>query len=479
MNIRRSIVLTAATTAIALVALGNAAEAAAPGRPPNIVFILADDLGYGHVGCYGQTKIRTPNIDALAKEGMRFTQFYSGAGVCAPARSTLLTGLHTGRTPVRNNGLDRHLDDADVTIAEVLKKAGYVTGGFGKWGLGRDETPGVALKQGFDVWFGHYSQTHAHFHYPAFLMNGLEREPLPANLGKKRGTYAPDAVHEQALAFIEANRDKPFFAYLPYTLPHVELIAPPADRQAYEGRWPKINRADPRPGYIGSDDAYADFAGMVSRVDAQVGEVAALLKRLGIEDDTILIFTSDNGPQPGAWLDIFVEFFDGNGPSRGAKGSFYEGGVRVPMIVRWPGRIKPGSTSDLIAYFPDVLPTLADLAGASNAVPPGLDGLSFAPTLLGDPAAQKPHEYLYWEEAGAKQNTIAQAVRLGRWKAVRPGPAAAWELYDLDADPGEASNLAAAHPEVLERVAAACREAHTPERPFPAAPRESAADYVK
>ena len=309
---------------VVLVGAGGPAVAEPP-RRPNIVLIVADDLGYGHVGCFGQEKIATPNIDRLAAEGMRFTHFYSGANVCAPSRSALMTGLHTGHTPVRNNGLKRHLDAGDVTVAEVLKRAGYATGGFGKWGLGGEDTPGVAVKQGFDTWFGQYSQVHAHFYYPHFLMHDLERHPLPENEGKKRGKYAQDAIHEQALEFITANRDRPFFAYLPYILPHVELVAPPEARKPYEGRWPKIGRADPRPGYLGSDDAYAEFAGMVSHLDRQVGEVMALLKRLGIDDDTVVIFTSDNGPQPGAWTDIFVDFFDGNGPFRGAKGQLLRG----------------------------------------------------------------------------------------------------------------------------------------------------------
>jgi arylsulfatase A-like enzyme len=460
------------------VALGCASRLHAAERP-NVVLILADDLGYGHVGCFGQQKIKTPHIDRLAREGMRLTNFYSGACVCAPARSTLMTGQHTGHTPVRDNGLDRHLSDADVTLAEVFQSAGYATGGFGKWGLGRDGTPGVAVKQGFDTWFGQYSQVHAHFHYPAYLMADLDRRPLPGNLGKRRGEYAPDVVHAEALKFIERNNGRPFFAYLPYTLPHVELVAPPAARKGYEGQWPKVPRADPRPGYLGSDDAYAEFAGMVSHFDAQVGEVLAKLKELGIEDDTIVFFTSDNGPQPGAWADVFVDFFDGNGPYRGAKTNLYEGGIREPTVVRWPGRVKAGSTSDFVGYFPDVMPTLADLAGVADKLPPGLDGLSFAPTLLGRPAEQKQHPYLYWEATGTKQRVSQQAVRVGKWKAVRPRAGAKWELYDLDADPGEAKDVAAAHPDVLDRVAVICREAHAPEPKFGPGPKESAADYVK
>src|ERR1044072_695751 len=246
-------------------AINAAAQTSA--RPPNIIFIMADDLGRGHCGCYGQTKIRTPNIDRLAAQGMKFNQFYAGANGCAPSRSVLMTGLHTGHTPVRNNGLKRHLYDEDVTVAEVLKKAGYATGGFGKWGLGNPNTPGVAVKQGFDTWCGQYSQTHAHFYYPFFVMKDLERLPLPENEGKRRGRYVQDVIHEEALKFIEANKDRPFFAYLPYIMPHVELVAPPNARAEYEGKFPKIARADGRPGYLGSDDANAEFAGMVTYLD--------------------------------------------------------------------------------------------------------------------------------------------------------------------------------------------------------------------
>lgn len=453
--------------------------AAAPSRPPNIVFIMADDLGAGHLGCYGQRKIRTPHVDRLAAEGMKFTRFYAGANVCAPSRSVLMTGLHTGHTPVRNNGLNRHLYPEDVTVAEVLKQAGYATGGFGKWGLGREDTPGVAVKQGFDTWFGQYSQTHAHFYYPYFLMHNLERFPMPENEGKKRGRYAQDVIHQQALAFIEeqARAGRPFFAYLPTILPHVELTAPEDSWQEYKGRWPQIARKDPRPGYIGSEDAYPEFAGMVARMDAQVGEVMAALKRLGVDDNTIVFFTSDNGPQPGAWKDIFVEFFDGAAGLRGAKGDFYEGGIRVPFVVRWPGRIKPGTTSEHVGYFADVMATLADLGGATRHLPK-TDGISIVPTLLGR-SGQKKHEFLYWEAADANQGTNQQAVRWGDWKAVRGRTAKDWHLYDLKTDPKEVTDVAGQHPEVMKEIQAIAAASRTPERKYEPAPKESAATYVR
>lgn len=474
--IRMKLCLASFVSLLAVITL--AAAAPDPARP-NIIFILADDLGVGHLGAYGQKKIKTPHIDALAAEGMKFNRFYSGANVCAPARSTLMTGLHTGHTAVRNNGLDRHLYDADVTIAEVLKQKGYATGGFGKWGLGRASTPGVAVKQGFDEWFGHYSQTHAHFYYPYFLMSNLEEFPLPMNEGRQRGRYAQDEIHDRSLAFIEkhARARQPFFAFLPNILPHVELTVPEDSATEYKGKFPKIARADPRPGYIGSDDAYADFAGMVSRLDRQVGQIMALLKQLNIDQNTIVFFTSDNGPQPGAWKDIFVEFFDGAEGRRGAKGDFFEGGIRVPLIVRWPGRIQPGTVTDHLGYFPDIMPTLAELAGATASLPP-TDGISIAPTLLGR-AGQKAHEFLYWEATSAMQTINQQAVRLGDWKAVKRNPTAAWELFNVKSDGKESTNVADQHPDVMKRVQTIAAREHSEERSYPPAPKESAATYVR
>jgi arylsulfatase A len=460
-------------------ALSPGTAQAAPTRPPNLIFIMADDLGIGHLGCYGQDKIKTPHVDRLAAEGMKFTQFYAGANVCAPARSTLMTGLHTGHTPVRNNGLDRHLYDEDVTVAEVLKNAGYATGGFSKWGLGRVHTPGVATRQGFDVWFGQYSQTHAHFYYPYYLMSNLEHFPLPENEGRKRGRYAQDVIHGQGLKFIEtqAKAGRPFFAYLPTILPHVELTAPEDSWAQYKGKWQKITRADPRPGYIGSEDALPEFAGMIARMDRHVGEVMAALKRLGIDENTVVFFTSDNGPQPGAWRDIFVEFFDGAAGRRGAKGDFYEGGIRVPLIVRWPGRIKPGSVSDHAGYFPDVMPTLAELAGATSYLPK-TDGISIVPTLLGK-EGQETHEFLYWEAAGANRSVSQQAVRWGDWKAVRARPSGKWELYNLKTDEKETTNVVAAQPDVMKKIHAIIAAEHTPERTYDAAPKENATTFVR
>jgi arylsulfatase A-like enzyme len=310
-------------------------------------------------------------------------------------------------------------------------------------------------------------------------MRDLERFPIPENEGKQRGRYMADVVHEQALKFIETNAkaDRPFFAYVPTTLPHVELTAPEDSWNAYKGKWQKVMRPDPRPGYLGSEDALPEFAGMVARMDKYLGEVMALLTRLGIDDNTIVFFASDNGPQPGAWKDIFVEFFDGAAGRRGAKGDFYEGGTHVPFIVRWPGRIKPGTTSALPGYFPDMMPTLAEFAGATPHLPK-TDGVSIAPTLLGKPG-QKKHEFLYWESADGNQRIAQQAVRMDDWKAVRGKTAKDWELYNLKSDPKETTNVSAQHADVMEKIHAIIMREHTPERKYPAAIKESAVDYVR
>jgi arylsulfatase A-like enzyme len=288
-----------------------------------------------------------------------------------------------------------------------------------------------------------------------------------------------DVIHAEALKFIDANHDRPFFAYLPYIMPHVELAAPPAARAEYAGKFPRIAREDGRPGYLGSDDAYAEFAGMVTYLDKLVGQVLERLEQLGIAENTIVIFSSDNGPQPGTWSDIFVDYFDGNGPLRGAKTNFYEGGIRVPMLVRWPGKIAPGSESNFVGYFPDVLPTLGELAGAVDKVPANLDGLSFVPTLLGNEKSQRQHEYLYWEAAGSDMDITQQAVRWGSWKAVRNRANQPFELYNLSQDLAEEHNVAKEHPDVLQKIDVICKAAHSPERDYNPGPRESAADYVK
>jgi arylsulfatase A len=459
---------------LALVALACACPVAdAAGRKPNIVFIMADDLGYGELGCYGQTKIRTPNIDRLAAEGMRFLECYAGSSVCAPARSTLMTGLHTGHTPIRANGGGMALAPDDVTVAEVLEGAGYATGCFGKWGLGVQGSTGHPNKQGFDEFFGYLHQVHAHFYYPYFLWKNGEKFPLPENEGHKRARYSHDEIHKQALAFIEKNKDRPFFCYIPYTLPHVELVVPEDSLKPYLGKWKETPLPDPRKGYIGSDTPYATFAGMVSRLDRHVGEVLALLKKLGLDEDTLVIFTSDNGGQGGPWKRM-TDFFKGNGLLRGYKGSFYEGGIRVPMVARWPGRVRAGAVVSRPCAFWDVLPTLAEVAGAK--APEGIDGVSFAPTLLGQ-GGQKEPEYLYWEMAG--RGGLTQVVRMGEWKLLSLAGGKRVELYHLRSDPTEVAEVSRKHPEVVAKMQEILKTARTKPRKFPPGKRVGIKDYVK
>lgn len=441
---------------------------------PNIIFILADDLGYGVPGCYGQTKIATPHIDRLAVEGMRFTQHYAGSRVCAPSRSALMTGLHTGHTPIRANGGGDALRDEDLTVAELLKSAGYRTGLFGKWGLGTENTSGHPNRQGFEEFFGYLHQIHAHFYYPYFLWKNETKFFLPENEGKKRSRYSHDEIHAQALDFIRRSHQQPFFAYLAYTIPHVELVVPEDSIEPYRGKFSEKPLPDPRPAYIGADEPYATFAGMISRLDRHVGEVLALLKELGIDDNTIVFFTSDNGPQSGAWQRM-SDFFDANGPLRGYKGDFYEGGIRVPLIVRWPRRIQPGTVTDHVSGFWDFLATAGDLAGAEP--PASHDGISFLATLLGK-GEQKKHEFLYWEYP--QGDGVVQAARMGDWKAVQPVRGKPFELYNLRTDLGETRDVAAENPEVLKKIHTCLATAHTEARTFrPQEPRPTVDWYVR
>ena len=443
------------------VSLGRAAER------PNIVFIIVDDLGPFELSCLGHQIHNTPNIDRMSAEGMRFTQAYSGCCVCAPARSTLMTGYHMGHTTVRGNSGGIPIRAEDVTVAEVLREAGYVCGGFGKWGLGDAGTPGVPEKNGFDVFFGYYDQVHAHFYYPRYLWRSGVKVPLPGNSrpevdARERQAYQQDKMYvgdqfshhlilDEAIKFIRANKDRPFFCYCPWTPPHGRWPMPPDEpaMEAFKDRpWPEEAKV---------------FAGMVKMIDRNVGEILALLKELELDEKTIVFFCSDNGGLPS-----FEELFHPCGPLRGYKGQLYEGGIRVPLIVRWPGRIKPGSKSDHLSYFPDMMPTFAELAGASSSrhVPENIDGISIVPTLLGETALdkrQKQHEYLYWEQPGRRG---AQAIRMGKWKAVWPGfgrpNRPPFELYDLSTDVGETNNLAGDHPDLARRVKRAITEAHVP-----------------
>ena len=467
------------TTALVFAALlvrpGSSVQAEDSGAArPNMVFIMADDLGHGALGCYGQEKIATPHIDRIAAEGMLFTQAYAGSHVCQPSRSVLMTGLHTGHTPVRANDTQQFLLDEDVTISELLKSAGYATGGFGKWGLGYEGTSGHPNRQGFDEFYGQYLQVHAHFYYPFWVWHNEEKVMLPENEGRKQARYIADETHEHAIDFIRRNHDTPFFAYLPYIIPHVELVVPEESEEPYRGEFPKVRIDDPREGYLGSEDGLTTFAGMVSRLDDQVGEVLDLLEELGVADNTVVIFTSDNGAQGGAWQEMNA-YFDSTGGLRGNKGSFYEGGLRVPFLVRWPGRVEAGSTSDHVCCFQDMLPTCCEIAGIES--PAETDGISIVPTLTGE-GSQTAHLALYWEYP--RGETIGRAARMGKWKAVQVRTDQPAELYDLMTDPAESTNVAAEHPAILREVVSYMDGAHVAPRE-PAGPviRTGVSDYVR
>jgi arylsulfatase A len=455
------------TLLAAAVALGGCGRPAVPEKP-NIVLIMADDLGHGHLGSYGQARIRTPNIDRLAEEGVRFTQFYAGSTVCAPSRSVLMTGRHTGRTSVRGNTGGIPLLPEDVTLGEVLRGAGYATGIFGKWGLGDHGTTGVPYAQGFDEFVGYLHQVHAHFYYPTFLWENDRRLELPGNAGDARVTYSHDVVTDRALQFVREHRDGPFFLYLAYTIPHTELLVPDESMREYDGAFPEPN---PYPGdghYAAQERPRTAFAAMVSRMDRDVGRLASLLQELGIDDRTIVLFTSDNGGQDGWGADL--AFFQGNGPLRGGKMSLYEGGIRVPLVARWPGVIGSGRVSDHVWAFWDMLPTLAELSGAS--APEGVDGVSMLPAVLGaERVGREPatHEFLYWEYGNVLgQAPIRQAARWGTWKGVRADLDSALELYDLASDLGETTDVAGEHPDIVARLSTYLDTTHTPARAYPA-----------
>ena len=443
---------------------------------PNIIFIMADDLGYGALGCFGQTKIKTPHIDQIAAEGIRLTQCYAGSHVCQPSRSVLMTGLHSGHTPVRANDTRQYLLPDDVTVAERLKSAGYHTGGFGKWGLGYEGTTGHPNQQGFDQFFGHYLQVHAHFYYPFWVWHNDEKVQLPEN-SQGMNRYVNDEIHAAAMTFIEEHHDEPFFAYIPYIIPHVELIVPEESEVPYRGQFPKISIQDPRKNYLGSEDGLTTLAGMISRMDNNVGEILDLLNQHGIADNTLVIFTSDNGGQSGGkdagWTKM-TDYFRNNGPLRGYKGSFYEGGIRVPMVARWPDQIPPGRSSDHILGFWDVMPTLCE---AANVDPPEItDGISFLPTLTGT-GEQRTHQGMYWEYA--RGGGIQRAARMGDWKAIQHKPDGPIELFNLADDLSEVTNLAEQHPDVVHRLMKFMDASHVDQRPHPGpAVPTGVADFV-
>ena len=435
---------------------------------PNIVLILADDLGYAHLGCYGQRKIRTPRLDAFAAEGMRFTQCYAGAPVCAPSRSVLVTGRHCGHTSVRGNSGGIPLLAGDVTLAEVLRPAGYRTGVFGKWGLGRSGTAGVPNEQGFDRFFGYLHQVHCHFYYPYYLFDDREKFLLPGNEGGRREQYTHDVIVEKALQFLRQSNDRPFFLYLPFTIPHTELLVPGDSLREYRGKFPEPTPwVCPRRHYADQPTPRAAFAAMVTRMDRDVGRLLDLLGELGLDSNTIVFFTSDNGGQDGGGADL--AFFEGNRPLRGSKGQVYEGGIRVPMIVRWPGHVAPGAVNDHVWAFWDVLPTLTELGRAET--PSGLDGISVVPTFLGPAAAGRPqpeHRFMYWEQPRGRG--LTQGVRMGDWKAVRLRADQPLELYNLKEDIGETTNVAGEHPRIVAEIEDYLEDARTAPRKYEAEP---------
>lgn len=452
--------------AMSLCAAGSPARAqsAAPPVPPNIVLIQADDLGYGDLGAYGQARFDTPALDRMAREGIRFTQYYAGSAVCAPSRASLMTGLHTGHVWIRGNG-DTPLRPQDTTIAQILHAAGYRTAVIGKWGLGMPGTTGAPDRKGFEYSFGFLAHNHAHRQYTDHLWrNGVRVKTDPDR------DYVNDLFTREAAAYIERPDPRPFFLYLNYTVPHAELRAPDDAVAPFRGRYPEVpyrnSKADARTsgpdqtalGYRSQPTPHAAFAGMVTRMDRDIGGLIALLEARGIDRRTLVLFVSDNGPHHTGGGD--PAFFKSAGGLRGGKGDLYEGGLRVPMIARWPGTIPADRVSDQVWAHWDLLPTLADLAGAP--VPTGLDGVSMARALRGEP--QPEQRFLYWEFHG---HGFQQAVRMGRWKAVRPSPHASLELYDLQTDPGERRNVAASHREVVSRIERYLTTARTPSPLWP------------
>lgn len=453
-------------------------------RKPNIIYIYADDLGYGELGSYGQTKIKTPHLDRMAREGLRFTQHYSGAPVCAPSRCMLMTGKHAGHSYIRGNyemggfedaneGGQMPLHENTYTIARMLKERGYATGLVGKWGMGMPGTTGSPLKQGFDYYYGYLDQKQAHNFYPTHLWENDRWDSLDnryirvhrsidsttasdADFDQFRGKeYAPAKMTEKALGFIDRNRQKPFFLYLPYTLPHLSLQAPKEYVQKYVGQFAERPYYGEK-GYAPNKYPLSTYAAMISYLDDQVGIIMERIKQLGLDGETIIMFSSDNGATFSAGVD--ATFFQSVAGLRGLKMDLYEGGIRVPFIVRWPGKVKPNTVSNLMSVQYDIMPTLSELTGRRI---PGLDGISLLPEILGNKSKQENHGFLYFEYP---ENGGQIAVRTGDWKGIRKNmrkdPAAPWELYDLATDVSERNNLAAKHPAIIAEMEKIARREH-------------------
>ncbi len=437
--------------ALGLLVLGSCASAGSgpqAARKPNIIFIHADDLGWGDLSCYGQKRFATPELDRLAAEGTRFTQYYSGSTVCGPSRYALMTGLHMGHAWIRGNA-EIPLRPEDVTVAKLLKPAGYACAVIGKWGLGLADNSGRPDLQGFDYSFGFLDHKHAHRQYTDHLFRNGQRVEIPEE------RWANDLFAEESLAYIERQKEGPFFLYLNFTNPHAELRVPEEALAEFRGKFPETPWRTPNAiagskGYRAQEEPHAAFAAMVTRMDRAVGTILARLKSLGLDEHTIVLFTSDNGPHKEGGADPV--FFDSNGPYKGIKRDLYEGGIRVPMLVRGPGRIPAGRVSDFKWAHWDFLPTAAEWAGLP--APPGIDGISMAPQLAG--REQAGHAYLYWEffERG-----YDQAIRMDDWKGVRNGLGSALELYDLKQDPGEERNVAAEHPALVAKLEALMKDA--------------------
>lgn len=411
---------------------------------PNIILIVADDLGYGDVGSYGQNEIKTPNLDRLAAEGIRFTQAYAGNTVCAPSRCSLLTGMHSGHSRVRSN-VQVPLEPTDYTLGDLAKRSGYRTAAIGKWALGWEGSTGHPNRRGFDEWFGFLDQSHAHEYYPAYLWRNEDARPMSGNQNGRRGDYAPDWFERAATNFVRIYEDKPFFLYFASTIPHANNergtngMEVPSLGQYRNQPWPEPEKAK---------------AAMITQLDATVGRMMEDLKRRRIDRDTVVIFTSDNGPHSEGG--VHANFFKSSGKLRGIKRDLYEGGIRVPLIVRWPGVIKPGTTSDRPVAFWDMLPTMADLLQTN--LPVKTDGLSFAAVLRGkEPAAT--HDHFYWE---FHERGYQRAVRSGDWKAVQLAEGKPVELYNLAEDPSEKKECAAEHPEIVARLTALMKSSADP-----------------
>ncbi len=473
--------------------------ASAAPRPPNVVFIIADDLGHGDLGCYGQKIIRTPHLDRMAAEGMRFTQHYSGNAVCAPSRCVLMTGKHPGHAFIRDNRSIQPegqfpIPADSVTLAKLFQQRGYATGGFGKWGLGGPGTAGEPMKQGFTRWFGYNCQGVAHNFYPTYLWDNDRKVPLknvafpsadrfkpgedpadPKSYARFQGTeYSADLISEQARAFIRANKDKPFFCYVPTTVPHLALQVPDDSLAEYVGKFPDPPYAGGK-GYLPHFNPRAAYAAMVTRMDKEIGAMMKLVAELGLDENTIWVFTSDNGPLHGRHEGLAgtdATFFNSSGGLRDGKGTLFEGGFRVPGIVRWKGKVAPGSTSERVTGFEDWMPTLMELTGAKATTPKDSDGISFAATLAGQKQEARPFLYREFPGYGGQQS-----VRVGDWKALRqnlkPGPAAkktpdlAIQLFNLRDDPAETTNVAAKHPDIVRKLADVMRAQHVASAEFP------------